>query len=160
MHGVITCHAAINFMSLEKNDFDEWPCPCFLSWLLQFCVLSRVYFSFCFTYVPATLNGSFMYYSVYKHIIAAHNMTLIFNSSPPGQDGRHFADDTFRCIFVKEKFCILVKIWLKFVPQDLIDKNPALVQIMACHIFSTKPLSKPVLRCCQLDPEEQTSVKF
>ena len=24
------------------------------------------------------------------------------NSSPPGQNGRHFADDTFRCIFVNE----------------------------------------------------------
>ena len=28
----------------------------------------------------------------------------------------------------------------------------ALVQIMACHLFSTKPLSKPILDYCQLDP--------
>ena len=27
----------------------------------------------------------------------------------PGQNGRHFADDTFRYIFVNEKFCILIK---------------------------------------------------
>ena len=27
-----------------------------------------------------------------------------FNSSPPGQNGRHFTDDNFRCIFVNEKF--------------------------------------------------------
>ena len=28
----------------------------------------------------------------------------------------------------------------------------ALVQIMACHLFGTKPLSKPMLGYCQLDP--------
>ena len=28
----------------------------------------------------------------------------------------------------------------------------ALVQIMACHLFDTKPLSNPVLGYCQLDP--------
>ena len=34
----------------------------------------------------------------------------------PGQNGRHFADDIFRCIFMSEKFCILIKISLEFVP--------------------------------------------
>ena len=29
-----------------------------------------------------------------------------FNSSPPGQNGRHFADDIFRSIFVNEKFFV------------------------------------------------------
>ena len=36
----------------------------------------------------------------------------------------------------------------------------ALVQIMACRLFGAKPLSKPILGHCQLDPMEQTSVKF
>ena len=36
----------------------------------------------------------------------------------------------------------------------------ALVQIMACRLFGAKPLSKPMLEDCQLDPWEQTSVKF
>ena len=49
------------------------------------------------------------------------------NSSPPGQNGRRFADDSFRCIFVNEKFCILIKISLTFVPKGPIDNNPALV---------------------------------
>ena len=35
----------------------------------------------------------------------------------------------------------------------------ALVQIMACRLFSAKPLSKPMLSYCQLDPRKQTSVK-
>ena len=36
----------------------------------------------------------------------------------------------------------------------------ALVQIMACRLFDAKPLSKPMLEDCQLDPWEQMSVKF
>ena len=36
----------------------------------------------------------------------------------------------------------------------------ALVQIMECRLFSAKPLSKPLLGYCQLDAEQQTSVKF
>ena len=32
--------------------------------------------------------------------------------------------------------------------------------MMACPLFGAQPLSKPVLGCCQVDPYEQTSVKF
>ena len=53
--------------------------------------------------------------------------TPIVNSSPPGQNGRHFADDIFRCIFVNEKFCIFIEISLKFIPKDSIINKPALV---------------------------------
>ena len=35
-----------------------------------------------------------------------------------------------------------------------------LVQIMACRLLGAKPLSKPMLGCCQLNPQEQTSVIF
>ena len=37
------------------------------------------------------------------------------------------ADDIFKCIFLNEKFFILIKIWLKFVPRGRIDNNPTLV---------------------------------
>ena len=36
----------------------------------------------------------------------------------------------------------------------------ALVQIMACHLFGTKSLFEPMLDYYQLDPWEQTLVKF
>ena len=49
------------------------------------------------------------------------------NSSPRGQNGRHFTDNIFRCIFVNAKICILIEISLKFVVNSLIDNNPALV---------------------------------
>ena len=64
-----------------------------------------------------------------------------FNKSPPGQNGRHFADDIFWCIFSNEKSCILVKISLKFVTNGLIDNNPALVQIIAWRRIGDEPLS-------------------
>ena len=37
------------------------------------------------------------------------------------------ADDIFTRIFVNEKFCILIKISLKFVPKSPFDNNQALV---------------------------------
>ena len=49
----------------------------------------------------------------------------LFHSSAPGQNGRHFADDIFKCIFVNEQFCVLIKISLKFVPKGPIDNNTA-----------------------------------
>ena len=36
--------------------------------------------------------------------------TVHINSSPPWQNGRHFAEDIFKCIFMNEKCCILIKI--------------------------------------------------
>ena len=71
------------------------------------------------------------------------NLQPNFNSSLPGQYGRHFADDIFRYIFVDEKFCILINISLKFVPKGPMKNIPALVQIIAWRRIGDKPLSKP-----------------
>ena len=59
------------------------------------------------------------------------------------QNGRHFADDTFRCIFLNENMLISIKISLKFVPKGQINNIPSLVQIMAWRWPGNKPLSKP-----------------
>ena len=67
---------------------------------------------------------------------------------PPGQNGRHFADDIFRCISVNEKFCIFINISLKFIPKGAIYNNPALVQIMARRQIGDKPLSELMLTWC------------
>ena len=53
------------------------------------------------------------------------------NTLRPGQNGRHFVDDIFKCIFVNENVWIPIKISLKFVPKGLNNNIPALVQIMA-----------------------------
>ena len=49
------------------------------------------------------------------------------NSSSPGQNGRHFPDDIFKCVFMNEKFCILIQISLKFVTKDPIKNIPAYI---------------------------------
>ena len=43
------------------------------------------------------------------------------SSSPPRQNGPHFADDIFSCIFVNKKFCISIKISLKFVSKSIME---------------------------------------
>ena len=67
------------------------------------------------------------------------------NTLRPRQDGRHFADDIFTCIFFNENGCILIKFSLKYVRKGSIDNNPALVQIMAWRRPGDKPLSEPMM---------------
>ena len=50
----------------------------------------------------------------------------LLNSSSPGQNGRHFADDIFKGIFLNEKVRFVAKIWMKFITMGPIDNNPAL----------------------------------
>ena len=63
------------------------------------------------------------------------NTWKLYFTSSPGQNGRHFADGIFKCIFMNEKSCISIRISLKFVRKGPIDNTLALVQIMACRLF-------------------------
>ena len=64
----------------------------------------------------------------------------------PRQNGRHFADEIFKWIFLNENVWIWIpiKITLKFVPQGPINNIPALVQIMVWRRPGDKPLSGPM----------------
>ena len=83
--------------------------------------------------------------SAWKCDWTIHSDHTCIHSSPPGQNGRHFADDIFKCISLNEKFCILNQLWLKFVPKGLIDNKWALVQVMAWCRTGNKPLPEPML---------------
>ena len=67
------------------------------------------------------------------------------NTLRPRQNGRHFADDIFKYIFLIENVWIPIKISLMFVLQGSINKIPALVQIMAWCRRGDKPLSGPMV---------------
>ena len=67
------------------------------------------------------------------------------NTLRPRQNGRHFASDTFKRIFMNENARISINISLKFVPKGLINNIPALVQIMAWRRPGDKPLSEPMM---------------
>ena len=68
-----------------------------------------------------------------------------FNTLRPRQNGRHFADDIFKCIFLNENVWIPNKISLKFVPKGPINNIPAMVQIKAWRRPGDKPLSEPMV---------------
>ena len=63
----------------------------------------------------------------------------------PRQNGRHFVDNIFKCIFLNENVSIAIKILLKFVLKGQINNIPALVQIMAWRRPGDKPLSEPMM---------------
>ena len=77
--------------------------------------------------------------------LSADQWVSKFNSLRPRQNGRLFADDTFKRIFLNENIRISTKNSLKFVPKGLINNIPALVLIMAWRRPGDKPLSEPML---------------
>ena len=70
---------------------------------------------------------------------------LRVNTLRPRQHGRHFADDTFKRIFLNENVVISIKISLKFVSKGPINNIPALVRIMAWRRPGDKPSSETML---------------
>ena len=77
----------------------------------------------------------------------AVNLVIIgsVNTLRPRQNGRHFPDDIFKCIFLNENVWISIKIPLKFVPKVPINNIPALFQIMAWRRPGDKPLSETMM---------------
>ena len=74
------------------------------------------------------------------------DLTFSFiNTLRQRQHGCHFADDTFKSIFLNENVRILIKILLKFVAKGSINNIPALVQVMAWRRPGNKPLPEPVM---------------
>ena len=91
-----------------------------------------------------------MYDAFFHMVPLGHNMLselfyLHLNTLRPRQNGRHFADDIFGCIFLNENVWIAIKIWLNFVPKGPINNIPTLVQIMAWRRTGDKPLSGPMM---------------
>ena len=85
------------------------------------------------------------------------------NTLRPRQNGRHFADDIFKCIFLNENVWIPIKISVKFVPKGPINNIPALVQIMAWRRPGDKPLSESMMvslptHICVTRPHELTAM--
>ena len=78
------------------------------------------------------------------NVIAYPGAGLV-NTYRPRQNGRRFADDIFKCIFMNENIWVSIKVSLQFVPKGPINNTPALVQIMAWRRLGDKPLSEPMM---------------
>ena len=98
-------------------------------------------------YTPIFRQGVLWYDAVHPsvQIAAAFPRIQWINTLRPGRNGRHFADDNFKCIFLNENICIAIEISLKFVPPGPINNTPWLVQIMAWRRPGDKPLSEPMM---------------
>ena len=80
----------------------------------------------------------------YHHIIN-DSLAWIFITLGLIQNGRLFADDIFRCIFLNANVWISIKISLQFVPKGTVNNIPALVQIMTWRRPGGKSLSEPMV---------------
>ena len=67
------------------------------------------------------------------------------NTLRPRQNGRHFADDIFKGIFLNESVWIRIKFSLKFVSKGPTNDIPAFLQIMAWRRTGDEPLYEPML---------------
>ena len=121
---------------------------------IAYCLLTHVYMNLCIIiYVSQLCQFQWSNHKCTNHLRAIVMCLILhverdvpdINSSPTRQNGRLFAGDIFRCIFVNKKFCISVKISLNFVPDGSIVNDLALVQIMAWRRKGDKPLSEPML---------------
>ena len=84
-------------------------------------VLRACYYVLTKHYAPSdvtTLSGPRM--AKPKQIQCSWLYSNCFNSSP-GQGGRHFADDIFKCIFMSNTFCVLIRISLKILLKGPIN---------------------------------------
>ena len=70
---------------------------------------------------------------------------VFINTLRPRQNGRHFPDHIFKCIFLNENVWTSLKTSLKFVPRVPINNIPALDQMMAWRHLGNKPLSEPMM---------------
>ena len=79
---------------------------------------------------------------VFHIITSSSGMECCFCLYPslPGQNGRHFADEIFKCIFMNEKLRVLIQISIKFVPKGPVDNDLVLMQVIAWCRTGDKPL--------------------
>ena len=80
--------------------------------------------------VTQQINGIIVILCLLVYCTSAH-MELRWN-------GRHFAEDLFKLIFVNKNCCISNQISLTFVPKLPFDNKSALVQAMARHRLSDR----------------------
>ena len=91
-------------------------------------VIKDIYilFSLFITFVPFT-RDVWIIDSTFSFDVGGHNMHsdkdllssihVCINTLRPRQNGRHFPDDIYKCIFLIENVRISNTIWLKFLPK-------------------------------------------
>ena len=81
---------------------------------------------------------------VSRHVIGLLH-GVVFNKLRPAQNGRQYSNGIFKCIFLKENVCILIRYSLKCVSAFLVDNKSAMVQESAWHRTADKTLQPEYL---------------
>ena len=103
-----------------------WKC---FSWHRDWCFhLGNVLIAFIDICYETGFNMKWWYFQLQQQWVL-----LKINTLRPGENGRHFPDDIFKCIFLNEDIWISIQFSLK------------LIQIMAWHRPGDKPLSEPMM---------------
>ena len=98
-----------------------------------------------FVNIPAVAEREYQNPPASAPRMCERSFSCLVNTLRQRQDGRHFPEDIFKCIFLNENVQISIKISLKFVPKGPINNIPALVQIMAWRRPGAEPLSEPMM---------------
>ena len=128
---------------------------CWLVWMCGFCFL-KVSWRFWDNVLQHLLNfcinpfcAEFILLNIksYLHIQSFLNMEMAWvdNTQRSRQNGGHFVDASFRCIFLNENDCILIEFLLKFIAKGPIDNTSELVEVMAWHQTGNQPLPQPMM---------------
>ena len=127
------------------------------NWLELCNILTEQWYMCMHIYRYTNLSSSYTVRSIWTLLSAVprkavrFNHSLIYclyhtvNSLRPMQDGRHFADDIFKCIFINENVWVFIIISLKFIPKGPMNDVPALVQTMAWCRPGDKLLSESMM---------------
>ena len=83
--------------------------------------------------------------NVYMMYMTAPHRVQPLNTLRPSQDGRHFPDDIFKCIFFQWKYINFDYDFTEISSQDPNNNIPSLFQIMACRLTGAKPLSETMM---------------
>ena len=67
------------------------------------------------------------------------SIPIMIDTLRPRQNGRHFTDYFFNCIFLNENVWVSIKISLKCVPESTVYKKSSLVQVMTWRRTGAKP---------------------
>ena len=134
-----------NQYRLPKAGTEMWLTPSLHAELWQFSPHALAFFMLSLSIVINITHRYKMDTNIYKMHSNTQIGKISVNTLRPGQNGRHFADDIFKCIFLNQNAWTPIKISLKCVPKGPINNIPALVQMMAWRRPGDKPLSEPMM---------------
>ena len=79
----------------------------------------------------------------HKHVYGLISVRVATLSYGARRNGRYFAGNIFKIIFLIETCCVVIQISLRCVLVGVINNKSSLLHIMVCHRTGDKPLSEP-----------------